>query len=302
MSHLTKFLFSLVLAATFISPVLAHGIMTKLVIDGKTFAGPAPAENDQKSADSIIRRVADTEPVTSVDDAILNCGRDATKAALVADVQPGSSIQAFWGSSEGGNWPHEDGPMMTYLAKCDGDCAQFDPSSAKFFKITEAGKDNTGRWTQADLKEGKPHSFNLPNNLAAGGYIMRHEIISLQNAISEGGAEFYPACAQINVGGNESGQPKTDELVNFPGAYKSTDPGILVPDLFNDPQLDYQFPGPEVASFIAGASGSASSPSTIASGTASSSKRPGVPRRNAMLLPAHKARKDWQVRTARSLN
>jgi hypothetical protein len=58
-------------------------------------------------------------------------------------------------------------------------------------------------------------------------------------------AQFYLACSQIKVteGGNGSPGP----LVAFPGAYKSTDPGILV-DLGKyaaNPE-GYQPPGPAV--------------------------------------------------------
>lgn len=49
--------------------------------------------------------------------------------------------------------------------------------------------------------------------------------------MTEGGAEFYPACIQLSVGGSQTGQPTSSEEVTFPGGYSDTDPGILVPNV-----------------------------------------------------------------------
>ena len=67
----------------------------------------------------------------------------------------------------------------------------------------------------------------LPANLAAGNYMVRHEIIALHLAQTVQGAEFYAACTQMQVGGNETGVPAQSDLVSLPGAYSDTDPGIL---------------------------------------------------------------------------
>lgn len=97
--------------------------------------------------------------------------------------------------------------------------------------------------------------MTLPSSLASGGYLVRHELIALQIAQTEGGAEFYPSCTQINVDGSETGTPSDSDLVSLPGAYSDTDAGILVNAY--DASLDYQFPGPAVVT-LAG-SGTATS-------------------------------------------
>jgi sarcosine oxidase gamma subunit len=74
-------------------------------------------------------------------------------------------------------------------------------------------------------------NVTLPSNIAPGAYLIRHEIIALHLADKAGGAEFYPSCSQIRVGGSGTGVPKDSELVSLPGAYSDTDPGILVPDV-----------------------------------------------------------------------
>lgn len=111
---------------------------------------------------------------------------------------------------------------------------------------------------------------------------MRSEVIALHFATKmysatekETGAEFYPSCAQIYVGGSETGKPEPEELVSFPGAYKDDDPGLYVPQLYYKPP-PYVFPGPPIASFISGdhssggveSPGGASSSSTLPSSTA----------------------------------
>lgn len=55
------------------------------------------------------------------------------------------------------------------------------------------------------------------------------------------GAQFYPSCYQITVAGNGSASPAG---VSFPGAYKNTDPGILVD--IHAKMSTYIDPGPTV--------------------------------------------------------
>ena len=76
--------------------------------------------------------------------------------------------------------------------------------------------------------DGKTFTTTLPRNLAAGDYLIRHEIIGLHIAQEVGGAEFYPSCTQIRVSSTENGVPKPENLVEFPGAYSDTDPGIVL--------------------------------------------------------------------------
>jgi hypothetical protein len=64
-----------------------------------------------------------------------------------------------------------------------------------------------------------------------------------------GGAEFYPACSQLQVGGTGTGKPQESELVSLYGAYSDSDPGTYDPTVFN-PSANYTFPGPPTASFV----------------------------------------------------
>lgn len=118
--------------------------------------------------------------------------------------------------------------------------------------------------------------MSLPKNIAPGNYLVRQEVIALHTAVSLGGAEFYPSCSQLKIGGSGTGKPQPDELVSFPGAYDDKDPGILVPDIFN-PGFKYQFPGPKIASFVSGGGDSGNSGNGGDAGSQSGSSSHAAP-------------------------
>lgn len=69
------------------------------------------------------------------------------------------------------------------------------------------------------------YEYTIPSCLKPGYYLVRHEIIALHAAYTYPGAQFYPGCHQLQVTGSGTKTPSTN-LVSFPGAYKSTDPGV----------------------------------------------------------------------------
>jgi hypothetical protein len=106
-------------------------------------------------------------------------------------------------------------------------------------------------------------TVTLPQNLDAGDYLLRHELIALQNADSAGGVEFYPACTQIRIGSGSSDSSNSTsrraaadvgETVKFPGGYSDSDPGIHTDGVYN-PGFSYVMPGPPLSPFaVAGGS------------------------------------------------
>jgi hypothetical protein len=86
-------------------------------------------------------------------------------------------------------------------------------------------------------------SIPIPKSLPSGEYLLRVEHIGLHSAGSSGGAQFYISCAQIKVENGGSGSPSP--LVAFPGAYKATDPGILI-NIYYPVPTSYTPPGPAV--------------------------------------------------------
>ncbi|KAN0134706.1 Glycosyl hydrolase family 61 domain containing protein [Lactarius tabidus] len=245
---LPQFTFALVPILASLPSVTAHGYVSKVVIDGTTYTGPLPADaaGATNNSPSPIRQIADIGPVKGATNPDINCGLSAQLASLVVPANPGSSMEFYWGNPSGGHWPHVTGPLMTYMASCDtSTCDKFNGSTAKWFKIDEIGKESDGNtWYQQDVANGNPVTLTLPTQVEPGDYLVRHEIITLQLAVSPGGAEFYPSCTQIRIGGSQSGTP--NQTVSFPGAYSDTDPGILDPNVYN-PGSPYVFPGPPVS-------------------------------------------------------
>jgi hypothetical protein len=80
----------------------------------------------------------------------------------------------------------------------------------------------------------------LPRNLKPGNYVVRHEIIALHGARRENGAQAYPQCVNIEVGGSGDFAPVGG--VEGTVLYKGTDPGIKF-DIYTDP-TSYPMPGP----------------------------------------------------------
>ncbi|KAI3614156.1 glycoside hydrolase family 61 protein [Moniliophthora roreri] len=231
---------SVLVSITLAAYASAHGYLARVSIDGKSYEGIPPRA---PARDSIIRQVANEEPVKGADNAAINCGKDAQLASSVADINPGSTITFDWRAADSkGFWPHEVGPMLTYMASCgDQSCSEFHSENAEWFKIAESGLEG-GKWKQASLKTGGVDTATIPSDLAPGNYLIRHEIIALHVANSMGGAEFYPNCVQVKVGGNGSRKPTGDDLVKLPGAYHDDDPGIFIFDGLKN----YIMPGPKI--------------------------------------------------------
>tara|TARA_R110002060_G_scaffold53677_4_gene64346 strand:- start:958 stop:1245 length:288 start_codon:yes stop_codon:yes gene_type:complete len=84
-------------------------------------------------------------------------------------------------------------------------------------------------------------SFKVPSTLAPGDYLLRAEAIALHAASGSGGAQFYMTCYQLTVNGTGTATPAG---VSFPGAYKASDPGIMI-NIYQTISK-YVIPGPAV--------------------------------------------------------
>jgi lytic cellulose monooxygenase (C1-hydroxylating) len=124
--------------------------------------------------------------------------------------------------------------------------------SAGWFKIFHNGwtKNPTGGsgdddfWGTRDLNTccGKM-DVKIPRDIASGDYLLRAEALALHTAGSTGQAQFYMTCFQLSVNGSGNATPPS---VSFPGAYKASDPGILVN--IHASLATYIVPGPTVYS------------------------------------------------------
>jgi len=61
--------------------------------------------------------------------------------------------------------------------------------------------------------------------LAAGNYLIRHELIALHQANAP---QFYPECAQLVITGSGTAQPDASFKASIPGYCKANDANIRV--------------------------------------------------------------------------
>ncbi|KAH8600683.1 glycoside hydrolase family 61 protein [Bisporella sp. PMI_857] len=140
------------------------------------------------------------------------------------------------------------GPVQVYLSKVT-DASTADGSTG-WFKIFQdtwspkagAASGDDDNWGTKDLNTccGRMN-VKIPSDIPAGDYLLRAEVIALHVAGSSGGAQFYVSCYQLTVTGGGSASPS---VVSLPGAYKASDPGILVN--IHATLATYVAPGPTV--------------------------------------------------------
>ncbi|KAJ2732727.1 hypothetical protein IW152_003619, partial [Coemansia sp. BCRC 34962] len=136
--------------------------------------------------------------------------------------------------------PAHKGPVMIYLAPLESN-----GEGNVWFKIFEKGFDpKTKKFYTEELMatEGKME-FAIPEDIPAGEYLMRTDILALHTAGTENGAEFYPNCVQIKLESEGKAKPKGYAI---PGIYSPKDPGILI-NIYS-PVTSYKIPGPPLYS------------------------------------------------------
>ncbi|KAI1170318.1 glycosyl hydrolase family 61-domain-containing protein [Nemania sp. FL0916] len=179
-------------------------------------------------------------PVQNVQDSQIRCYELApgSNGAGTKAVKAGDTV----GFRVDGGIQHP-GPLQFYMAKApNGATAEtFNGDGAVWFKIYEEHPtvSSTGlTWSSSGLQT---VSVKIPTCIAPGYYLLRVEHIALHSAGSSGGAQFYQACAQINVSGSGT---KTFSGVSIPGTYSASDPGILI-NLYWPIPTSYTNPGPD---------------------------------------------------------
>ncbi|KAL1596332.1 hypothetical protein SLS60_008977 [Paraconiothyrium brasiliense] len=164
-----------------------------------------------------------------------------TSADLSAPVKAGGKVKAIWKQ-----WTHAQGPVMVWMYKCAGDFKSCDGSGKKWFKIDEKGMTapplSGTAWGTNDVLKNLYWESTIPSSLAAGNYLIRHELLALHQANTP---QFYAECAQLQVTGSGSGQPSGDFLATIPGYAPQSDPGITV-DTYGSKATTYTPPGPKV--------------------------------------------------------
>ncbi|KAF7555288.1 hypothetical protein G7Z17_g2271 [Cylindrodendrum hubeiense] len=241
---------SLVSLLAYAANVAAHGHVDWLVTNGVAYRGyDAPAFSWNPNHDPVVgwtNGATDNgyvEP-NSFSDPDIICHKGAKAARGHVTVQAGDKINLQWNT-----WPESHkGPVIDYLARCSGNCEDVDKTQLEFFKISASGLIDmslqSGKWgSDVLIANAFSWTVQIPSDLAAGNYVIRHEIIALHGSGQPNGAQNYPQCFNIKVTGGGSLAPAG---VKGTSLYKSNDPGILF-NLYTTP-LSYTIPGPTVVS------------------------------------------------------
>lgn len=254
--------------------VASHGYVTSIDVDGTTYGGylidTYYYESDPPEIIAWSTTATDDGFVapSAYDSSDIVCHRGSAPAALSAPVAPGGSVKMTWNT-----WPDDHhGPVITYLAKCDGDCADVDKTTLEFFKIDAGGLISEtaipGTWASDKLIEDSfSRTMTIPSDIEAGNYVLRHEIIALHSAENTDGAQNYPQCINLNVTGSGTASPSGTLGTAL---YKASDPGIFV-DIWNTLST-YDIPGPTL--YTAG--GAATATAAAASSTSASTEAAAV--------------------------
>ncbi|KAL4873739.1 glycosyl hydrolase family 61-domain-containing protein [Aspergillus spectabilis] len=246
--------------------VAGHGYVSGIVADGQYYGGylvnnypynPSPPDTIGWSTTATDLGFVDGTGYTTGD---IICHKSAEPGAISASVAAGAEIEFQWTT-----WPESHhGPVIEYLANCNGDCSTVDKTTLEWFKISESGlldgSAAPGNWASDELiANNNSWTTTIPSSLAAGNYVLRHEIIALHSAGNENGAQNYPQCFNLEITGGGSDSPAG---VVGTELYIPTDEGIL----FNIYQAIDSYPIPGPALWTGGSGGdSGNSPSTSSS-------------------------------------
>jgi cellulase len=205
-----------------------------------------------------VRATNSNNPIQNVNDPDLACNKNLQyKDNNIIEIPAGARVGAWWGHIIGGPQvpndpdhpiaPSHKGPVSVWLAKVDN-AASASTNGQRWFKIHHDGlTNNNGQWgVDRMIQNGGWQYFEMPTCIAPGNYLMRIELLALHSAYSQGGAQFYVGCAQINVSGG--GSTVGSNTVSFPGAYQANDPGIVI-NIYqgtvpNNSGRPYAIPGP----------------------------------------------------------
>ncbi|KAK4159035.1 glycosyl hydrolase family 61-domain-containing protein [Cladorrhinum sp. PSN259] len=246
--------------------VAAHGHVSHVIINGVQYENYDPSTHFyQPNPPTVLGWSALQQDNGFVEPnnfgtADIICHKGAAPGKGSATINAGDKISIVWTPE----WPESHvGPVIDYLANCNGPCETVDKASLRWFKIGGAGYDSaTGKWAADALRaNGNSWLVQIPADLKSGNYVLRHEIIALHGGPNPNGAQAYPQCMNFRINGSGNNSP-----AGVPGTslYTATDPGILFNPFVSNPQ--YPVPGPAL---IPGAVSSIPQSKSVATRTAS---------------------------------
>ncbi|KAM9881773.1 glycoside hydrolase family 61 protein [Verticillium dahliae] len=206
---------ALVAALAAASQVAAHGFVSDVIINGVKYKNYDPTSDwYQAPANRPIRFsagwTAEQEDLGFVapnaygtPDII--CHRQATPGKGHIRVAAGDVVTLQWNT-----WPESHkGPVFDHLANCNGPCESVNKNDLRFFKIDGAGLTTAPSTYAGDvlIQNKNQWSVRIPANIAAGNYVLRHEILALHSAAQANGAQSYPQCINLEITGSGTSKP-----------------------------------------------------------------------------------------------
>lgn len=237
----------------FISQVSAHGRITNITTSsGAVYTGWDP-QSAQPSTPITAWKASNLGNIfvkpSEFNTSNITCHYNALPGSLHINTTAGDILTLQWNE-----WPtSHKGPVLTYLAPCGESCAGVDKTTLKWTKIDQLGWINStgadtlklgGTWgSDVLIKNGFNWHAKLPEQLVAGNYVLRHEIIALHVAEAADGAQAYPQCVNLRVANTKEaksldGDTTGDQL------YGMEDAGILVD--IHGKVTGYDIPGPKL--------------------------------------------------------
>ncbi|KAH8719189.1 endoglucanase IV [Phaeosphaeriaceae sp. PMI808] len=237
--------------------VLAHGRITQITTStGTVYPGWNPEFALTPPVPSLVAWRASNlgniyVPPSRFNTTDITCHFDATPGALHVNTTAGDTLKLQWNE-----WPVSHvGPVLNYLAACNGSCFDAKKENLKWIKIEEMGWLNETGWdslmlggtwaTNILISNNYQWTVRIPQSLAGGNYVLRHEIIALHVAEELNGAQAYPQCVNLRV--KRAKFQKEKKLVGGDlgtNLYGLRDNGILVNVHSNI--KGYKIPGPRV--------------------------------------------------------
>ncbi|KAH8685029.1 endoglucanase-4 [Ilyonectria robusta] len=240
MRSLTAFLS---LAASAIQLVSAHGFVSGVKVNGVWTAGADPVwyyyPTGQSPAtagwNSLNQDLGFVEPA-NFGTTDIACHKSATAGQNVINVNAGETITFFWNT-----WPDSHkGPILNYIAPYNG---QTTGGSLVWSKISQSSIVSGTTWvTDTLIASNYSTSTTIPRNLKAGNYVIRHEIIALHGAQNDNGAQAYPQCLNLKVGGSGTVAPSSGTVGT--SLYTRSESGIMF-NLYTS-YTTYPYPGPTI--------------------------------------------------------
>lgn len=253
---------TIILAAVLTACANAHTRFTTLHINGQSQGDGVCIRQDQDPGTT-------TNYVPSITGPEMACGIDGTIAnPSTCNANAGDQI-----SLEHREWPDASQPgaidvshkgnTAVYMKKINSESDEVTGSG--WFKIYFDGYDTaTGEWGTDHMNANNGLvTTNIPSDLAAGSYLIRSEVLALQEV---GEPQFYIGCAQIQLSGSGSAVPS--DTATIPGYVDMSTPDMNVNIYESFTFTEY---GPVVYGSGSGAT-NATSTSNTANSSLSSSK------------------------------